>query len=137
MQVEEAQISDLRFSEYNPRRLTTDQEASLKQSLSKFGFVDPVIVNNHPERMNVIIGGHQRVKVWGMMGHKTVPAVFVPLDLAQERELNVRLNKNAGEWDWSLLQEFFKKDELMQWGFTDKDLHGRFKNKTTGDDVGR
>lgn len=34
MQIEEAQISDLRFSEYNPRRLTAEQEASLKQSLT-------------------------------------------------------------------------------------------------------
>lgn len=134
MQIEEMPIKDIVFAEYNPRKLTPEQEQSLLTSLASFGFVDPVIINRHPTRKNILIGGHQRVKVWQRLGHDTVPAVFVELELPRERELNIRLNKNTGEWDWGLLEEFFIKDELLAWGFTTEDLHGRFKRKTIGDD---
>ena len=134
MKIDDVDISILKLAEYNPRKLSETQEAALKQSLTIFGFVDPIVVNNHPDRANVIVGGHQRVKVWQKMGNTTVPAFYVTLDKAQERELNVRLNKASGEWDWNILQEFFKKDELLNWGFTEDDLYGRFKDKTTGYD---
>ena len=134
MLVTEVKISDLKPADYNPRKISEAQEKSLQQSLERFGFVDPVVVNQHKTRKNILVGGHQRVKVWGNMGNKTVPVVFVELTKEKERELNVRLNRASGEWDWSLLQEFFKKDELLQWGFTEDDLFGRYKTKTIGDD---
>lgn len=134
IEVKYISIKDLKASEYNPRKLSTEEEAHIRNSLTRFGFVDPIIVNQHPKRKNIIVGGHQRIKVWGAMGNDTVPAVFVDIDKAKERELNIRLNKNTGGWDWTLLQEFFKKDELMSWGFSEDDLYGRFKKKTKGDD---
>lgn len=134
MVVEDVAIKDIIFAEYNPRRLSKEQEKSLTDSLSTFGFVDPVIVNKHPERKNILVGGHQRVKVWQKLGHENVPVVFVDLDRARERELNVRLNKNLGDWDWDILQENFSPSELISWGFNDKELFGRFRNKTVGDD---
>lgn len=64
MKIQEVKIKDLIAAEYNPRRLTKDQCSQLKDSLTRFGMVDPIIVNNHAERNNIIVGGHQRVKVW-------------------------------------------------------------------------
>ena len=92
-------IGDLRLSEYNPRQMTEKQAADLEASIRKFGLVDPLIVNRHPERKNVVIGGHQRLKVARACGIDTVPVVYVELDEGQEKELNLRLNKNTGEWD--------------------------------------
>ncbi|MFA6109798.1 MAG: hypothetical protein WDA75_13615, partial [Candidatus Latescibacterota bacterium] len=46
--------------------------------------------------------------------------VNLPID--EERELNIRLNKNNGEWDKELLQEHFDVKELIHWGFTKKEL---------------
>jgi DNA modification methylase len=134
MDIKQVDIDSLKPAEYNPRELDADQEKALKESLSKFGIVDPIIVNNHPERVNVIIGGHQRAKVWRSLGNTTIPVFYVTLDKEQERELNIRLNKNTGSFSWALLEEFFKKDELLTWGFTENDLHLRFKNETKGDD---
>jgi len=37
-------VSDLIFAEYNPRELTKDQHQDLKDSITRFGFVDPLIV---------------------------------------------------------------------------------------------
>lgn len=95
-------IEDLKPATYNPRRLTENKEAHLRDSLERFGFVDPIIINSNPERKDIIIGGHQRLKVWGRMGNEEIPCVEVNLSEEGERELNVRLNANTGEWDYAV-----------------------------------
>jgi len=84
--------------------------------------VDPLIVNTHKERKNVLIGGHQRLKIATMLGLKEIPCVEVELNPAKEKELNIRLNKNVGEWDWDALANYFDVGELTEWGFTDDEL---------------
>lgn len=115
-------ISDLIPAEYNPRTLSDKQFKDLKKSLQKFGFVDPVIINMHKDRKNIIVGGHQRVKVWESIGNDTVPCVEVILTEKQERELNVRLNKNSGSWDFDKLADFFDEMDLIDWGFEEWEL---------------
>lgn len=70
-------------------------------------------------RRDVIIGGHQRCKVWADLGNKTIPTVEVELDEAGEMELNVRLNKNTGEFDFDVLSSYFDMEVLKEWGFED------------------
>ena len=123
MKIVVRKTEDLKPAEYNPRELTPKQRAELTASLEAFGLVDPILVNKHPDRKDVIIGGHQRVKVWSALGNETVPTVELNLDLEQERELNVRLNKNTGQWNDEMLTEYFKKDELISWGFEDEALN--------------
>jgi DNA modification methylase len=123
MEVRNRKIKDLIRAEYNPRELTKDQENQLKDSLQRFGVVDPVIVNIHPDRKDIIVGGHQRTKVWELMGNKTIPTVEVNLTLEKERELNVRLNKNTGQFDMEMLSEHFDTEELIEWGFSDDELN--------------
>ena len=115
-------INSLIFAEYNPRQLTKDQYQHLKDSIERFGLVDPIIVNKNKERKNIIVGGHQRVKVAKDMKIDTVPVLELDLTYERERELNIRLNKNTGEWDMDNLANFFDMDELMDWGFEKEDL---------------
>jgi len=122
MKIDFLKISDLIPAEYNPRRLSKKQASEIEASLLEFGFVDPVIVNKNPDRLNVIVGGHQRVKVWGSMGNDTVPVFLVDLSPEKEKELNVRLNKNTGEWDFDVLLSEFDKTDLNDWGFEDSDF---------------
>ena len=138
MNVEYVPIGDLRLSEYNPRQMTEKQAADLEASIRKFGLVDPLIVNRHPERKNVVIGGHQRLKVAMVCGIDTVPVVYVELDEGQEKELNLRLNKNTGEWDLELLASF--DPELLKLvGWTDEELGDIFSFNASGeqDDNGK
>jgi ParB-like chromosome segregation protein Spo0J len=58
MKIKERKIKDLIRAEYNPRELTKEQENQLKDSLQRFGVVDPVIVNINAERKDIIVGGH-------------------------------------------------------------------------------
>ncbi len=46
-------------------------------------------------------------------------------DLKKEKELNLRLNKNVGEWDWSLLSEF-GETALADIGFSSEELDDIF-----------
>ena len=124
MEIHQKTIDSLIFAEYNPRQLTDEQYKQLKDSITRFGLVDPVIVNQHKDRLNIIVGGHQRVKVAQKMGIEDVPCVFVNLPYDKERELNVRLNKNTGGWDYDILADMFDMDELIDWGFKEEELVG-------------
>tara|TARA_R110000796_G_scaffold13468_1_gene43535 strand:+ start:244 stop:819 length:576 start_codon:yes stop_codon:yes gene_type:complete len=124
MKIIQRNIDELISAEYNPRQLTQHQHSSLTDSIKRFGLVDPIIVNSHPDRKDIIIGGHQRVTVAKEMGIKTVPTVEIELDAEKERELNVRLNRNTGEWDWDSLANNFDLEQLSEWGFEENQLVG-------------
>lgn len=126
MEIVMVPIAKLRPSEHNPRQITEDQAAALRESLERFGFVDPLVVNRHKSRLNVIVGGHQRYHVAMGMGIAEVPCVFVSLEEEREKELNLRLNKNLGSWDYDLLANF-DTEFLMDVGFTSTELNRIFE----------
>ena len=115
-------IGALIFAEYNPRQLTKDQYKGLRDSIERFGLVDPIIVNKHKDRKNIVVGGHQRLRIAKELGYKSVSCVEVELTPEKEKELNIRLNKNVGEWDYDALANHFDVGELTEWGFTDDEL---------------
>lgn len=121
LKIVEIPIKQLRVAEYNPRRLSEKAEADLTESIKRYGCVDPIIVNHHPDRELVVVGGHQRLKVLQKLGYETAPTVAVNLTLNKEKELNLRLNKNTGEFDLDLLRNF-DMDLLLDVGFDDGDL---------------
>lgn len=117
---ETRKIKDLIPADYNPRQLTEKQAKQLKKSLEKFDLAEPVVINKD----NTIIGGHQRLHIMSLLG-KTECDVRVPAEQISpelERELNLRLNKNTGEWDWDALANNFELDFLKEVGFDDKEL---------------
>ncbi|MBW6490990.1 MAG: ParB N-terminal domain-containing protein [Lentimicrobium sp.] len=116
------QLSELIEPDYNPRKISAKQREEIKKSLMNFGFVQPLVVNMHPERENIVIGGNQRKKIAEAMGHETAPCIEVNLDLEKEKELNLRLNKNQAEFDVDLLNEFFDREFLFDIGFTEKEV---------------
>jgi len=126
MKIIQKPVDELKEATYNPRQLTESQLESLKESINKFGIIDPIIVNINEKRKNIIIGGHQRFKVAKMMNMEFVPTVEIDLTLEQERELNIRLNKNTGQWDYDVLGNEFDMEELIDWGFNEKSLLGLF-----------
>lgn len=124
-QTKKIKISDLIPAEYNPRKLDDDQEKRLKDSIDKFDVADPIIINAD----NKIIGGHQRIKVLKNLGYSEVDVRFPDrlLSLEEEKELNLRLNKNTGDWDFDLLSSF-EIPMLEDVGFTSVEIDKIFKN---------
>ena len=120
-------IDNLKKSEYNPRKWNEVQISALRESMTRFGVVDPLICNLAPGRENIVIGGHFRLKVAKDMGLTEMPVVYVKiLDIEKERELNVRLNKNLGEFDLNLLKDF-GEEFLVDVGFTTEELDSIFE----------
>jgi len=131
LNIVEVSISELKPSEYNPRKWSKDAIQQLKESMTRFDIVDPIIANGASERKNIVIGGHFRLKVAKDLGYKTIPVVYVNVpDVEKEKELNLRLNKNTGDWDWKLLSSF-NSDFLGDVGFSSAELDEIFEIDTT------
>ncbi len=126
LKIVQVPITELHLSEYNPRKHSKEQAEQLKESIKRFGLVDPIICNHAPERRNIVIGGHFRVEMAREMGFAVMPVVYVNIsDLEKEKELNIRLNKNTGEFDLELLAQF-DESFLADIGFDSKDLDDIF-----------
>ncbi len=119
-------IEKLRPSEYNPRKISPESFEQLKESLKRFELVDPLIVNCAENRNGVVIGGHMRLRAAIEVGFKEVPVVYLNIpNLEKEKELNIRLNKNTGEFDWNLLADF-NETFLKDVGFNSEELDNVF-----------
>jgi DNA modification methylase len=111
--------------EKNPRQLSKHDAEHLKKSLDGFGVADPLIINTD----NRIIGGHMRRRVLLQNGAKPTDLVDVrvpsrPLTEREAEELGIRLNRNSGDWDFDALANGFEMDDLIEWGFSEKELTG-------------
>ena len=123
MKVKKIDINKLQPASYNPRQISTKQYKDLKESIEKFGLVDPIIVNEYfVENYYVVIGGHQRLKICKELGYKDIDCIVLELNKEEERELNIRLNKSGGEFDMDILANEFDVEELKDWGFKEIEL---------------
>jgi DNA modification methylase len=106
----------------NPRSLSEKEFKQLKTSLDKFGMIDKPIVNL--DSANTIIGGHQRKHVLEASGVKECECWIPDRELSEKEveELNIRLNKNTGSWDFDCLANEFELDDLLEWGFDKGEL---------------
>jgi DNA modification methylase len=123
--------SDLKPSEYNPRKWDNNAIKDLTESVKRYGLVDPIICNSAPNRHNVVIGGHFRLKIAKDLKINTVPVVYLNIpDINKEKELNLRMNKNVGEFDLDLLATL---DEhfLADIGFSTEELDSIFEMEET------
>lgn len=131
LKIEYVDINTLKPCEYNPRRWDKEAKEQLKESINKFGVVDPLLVNSSEERKGIVIGGNFRLSILKELGYTEVPVLYLDIpDIEKERELNIRLNKNQGEFDLKLLSEFDEK-LLSSIGFNSEDLDKIFEEDET------
>lgn len=120
---ERRRITELNPAPYNPRKMSERQVEDLGKSLARFGLAEPIVINLN----NTIIGGHQRINVLKGQGVEDVD-VMVPdrlLSPEEEKELNLRLNKNIGAFDLDALSHF-DASLLGDVGFTSDELSNIF-----------
>lgn len=125
MKLVKKKIGELKFAEYNPRKISSREMEKLKKSIREFGYIEPIIWNR---KTGNVVGGNQRLKALIELGVKEVDIIEVNLDENKEKALNVALNKISGEWDdlglFELLEEIHKKNKNLFdiTGFNDEDL---------------
>ena len=132
---EKRYLRDLIEWDKNPRQLSKHDAEHIKRSLEKFGVADPLVINTD----NMIIGGHQRKRILQMIA-SAEPNYQVDVRVPDRQltddevaELNIRLNKNSGNWDWDILANEFEAIELIDWGFTEEELTGLDFGEGSGD----
>lgn len=120
--LEQRNIKDLKKHTKNPRSLSKDQYEHIKKSIDKFGLIDKPIINLD----NTIIGGHQRLEVLKKNKISIVDCQVPDHLLTQQEvdELNIRLNKNTGDWDWDILANEWEIADLLDWGFVAEEFIG-------------
>ncbi len=156
MEATKIKITDLRRAEYNPRIMPETEMAALKTSIKTFGFVESVVVNTHTcdecgDRKWVLVGGHQRTTaVEGLVaqgeaikgienkdGVVYIPANLVDLHLAEEKLLNLALNKIKGKWDekklFEIIVDLKESPSIPASGFRDDEI-SRILDQTLEDE---
>lgn len=102
-------IKDIRPAPYNPRNFSHDEEMKLLQSLEQFGYVNNLVVNRKTKH---VVGGNQRLKALIKHGgFKELEVKVVDLPLAEEKLLNIALNKIGGVFDLPKLTDIFNEIE--------------------------
>lgn len=113
---EKRKVNDLVPYNYNPRKLTPERLQKLKNSLEKYNLAEIPAINTD----NVIIAGHQRVKVLMDLDRgEEIIDVRVPnrkLTDQEFKEYNIVSNVSVGYWDVDILEECFADIDLMELG---------------------
>jgi len=128
---EKRRAEELSPAPYNPRKWSDKDTAELTKSLERFNLADPIVINQN----NTIIGGHFRLHILKQKGLSEVD-VRVPSRLLtehEEKELNLRLNRNLGQFDFDLLANF-DEDMLKDVGFASEELDKIFQLDTKPED---
>lgn len=102
--LEQVPVSSLKPHERNPRTHSKKQIQQIAESITRFGFTNPVLV----DASNSIIAGHGRIEAARSLGLQTVPALRLEHLTEAERRAYViadnRLAELAG-WDDALLAQ--------------------------------
>jgi len=109
--------------ERNPRQITDKQAERLVESFDQFGQVETIAIGPN----NEIYNGHQRLNVlkekYGDDYEVEVRVASRTLTEKEREKLTVFLHKGAaGDWDFDMLANEFELTELLDWGFSEKEL---------------
>ena len=118
MRIVKMALKDCVSPDYNPRQISDTEFKQLKHSIKKYGYNDPIIIN---QRNNHIVAGNQRHKALTELNrenhgkYKIIDVVLVDLPPADEKGFNIGHNKIHGEFDEEKLELLLK--ELEQSGY--------------------
>lgn len=112
-------VSDIFVDEEsNARDLDEERFKKLRESIKKFGNLQPIVVNN---RTNKLLSGHQRLKILSETQDE-VDVWLVDLNEFQEQSASLALNNEVGEFDDEALSEIIKgfdSEQVYLTGFDD------------------
>ena len=126
METKKIKISEVKPSEYNPRKISEKDYNNLKKSVKTFGILRPLIIN---QTTGNLISGHQLLKVLTEEKIEETEAIFLKITEEQEKALNLAMNKISGEFEEDklieLLQQIDEKNQdlLGQTGFNTEEIN--------------
>jgi hypothetical protein len=138
---------DVKHYHKNPRVISDKQLSDLRGWLAEYGDLSGIVVN---KKTGEIVGGNQRAEAMGFIQDDTQPVIekkyskptkqgtlatgyflwngeryqyrLVDWSAKKVEAANIIANKAGGLWDWDILQNQFDAKDLIDWGFTEKEL---------------
>jgi ParB family chromosome partitioning protein len=95
-------LTDLRPAHWNPNQMDEIMMSHLRESISRYGLVEPLVVRPLDDSLYEVLSGNQRLRVLHDLDFKLVPCVVVELDDARAKLLAQALNGLRGEDDLAL-----------------------------------
>ena len=94
----EVAVEHLHPNPWNPNRMAARTFEAERESIAKFGFIDPVTARPHPDLTGQyqIIDGEHRWRAATELGYQTVPVVVLELGDPEAKKLTVVLNETRG-----------------------------------------
>lgn len=116
MKSEIIKIDFIKVNPNNPRLIKDDKFKKLVQSIIDFPQmleIRPIVVNADM----IILGGNMRYKACKEAGIKEIPVIIADnLTEEQQKEFLIKDNVSGGEWDWDILANEWKVEQLTDWG---------------------
>lgn len=123
--VERRKLSDLIPSARNPRKISTERLAKLKEHIVSEGYRNPINIDEN----NVLLAGHQRLKVLTELANAgegdieiyvmVPPKELIPLSPALRKKIIASDNISWGVDDWEILKQDYTEVELLDYGYED------------------
>lgn len=108
MKIIELKTCKLVGASWNPNRMDEAGLSRLKESLSRYGLVEPLVVRQLDNSLCEVLSGNQRLRAITEMGLKSVPCVVVSLQDAEAMLLAQALNNLRGEDDQAMKGNLLK-----------------------------
>lgn len=116
MKLTKVNIKKIKSNEENPRVIKNNKFKQLVKSIKEFPEmlnIRPIVVNNDM----IVLGGNMRLKACQEAGLKEIPVLKVKdLNEEQQREFIIKDNVGFGDWDWDILANEWKPEQLDDWG---------------------
>jgi hypothetical protein len=114
--IEQVPLKQIKPNPKNPRTIKDSKFRQLVQSIKEFPDmlkVRPIVVD---ENM-IVLGGNQRLKACREAGLKDIWIINAKfLTPSQQQEFMIKDNTSFGEWDWEVLTDGWKRNDLTTWG---------------------
>lgn len=114
---------------WNPNRQSDTVARAHKESIERFGFLEPVLVRPHPDQhgMYEIVNGEHRWNQMRAAGAFEIPAIVRELSDDDVKKLTIVLNETTGDPDQLLLAELLSDlsrldDFKVALPYTDREL---------------
>ena len=109
MKTIDIKLTELRPAPWNPNQMDERMMERLRESISRYGLVEPLVVRPLDDSLYEVLSGNQRLRVLQSMDLKSVPCVAVELDDTRAMLLAQALNGLRGEDDLALKGALLKE----------------------------